>query len=139
MPTPPQYLSGLDVIAMNDEIVRRSGADGGLLRDEGALESALMRPQMAAHYEQADFVTQVAVLMVGVALAHPFLDGNKRTALAVGTTFCFLNGYAIVSEPTGLGRQIEAVVTREDRVEDATARFIAWLRQHMQATPVSND
>ncbi|HUY75887.1 MAG TPA: type II toxin-antitoxin system death-on-curing family toxin [Ktedonobacterales bacterium] len=129
----PQYLSALDVIAMNDELLRRAGEASSPVRDAGALEGALMRPQMAAYYEQADLITQTTVLMAGVALAHPFLDGNKRTALAAGTTFCFLNGYQIVSEPTELGRQIEAIVVRADSLENATARFIAWLRPRFQA------
>ena len=127
-----QYLSALDVIAMNDELLRRANEPSAPVRDVGALEGALMRPQMAAYYEQADLVTQAAVLMAGVALAHPFIDGNKRTALAAGTTFCLLNGYQIVSAPTELGRQIEAIVVRADSLENATERFIAWLRPRFQ-------
>ena len=130
------YLSALDVIAMNDEILRRAGEALSSVRDAGALESALMRPQMASHYEQADLVTQTAVLVAGVALAHPFLDGNKRTALAAGTTFCLLNGYQIVNEPTELGRQIEAIVVRAGSLADATERFVAWLRSHVQSIAV---
>lgn len=103
-----------------------------LLRDEGILESAVMRSQMAAHYEEADLITQAAVLMAGIALAHAFIDGNKRTALAVGTTFVQLNGQWIESKPEELGRQIEAIVTRTDSLEEVTARFAAWLHTHIR-------
>jgi len=103
-----------------------------LLRDEGALESAMMRPQMAAHYEEADLVTQTAVLISGITLAHAFLDGNKRTALAAGTTFVQLNGHWIESEPEELGRQIEALVTHPDSVGEATTRFVSWLYSHIR-------
>jgi len=77
------YLTVLDVIAMHDELIERTGGAVGL-RDEGALDSAIMRPQMAAYYEEADLVTQAVLLMSGIALAHAFVDGNKRTALASG-------------------------------------------------------
>jgi death-on-curing protein len=126
-----RYLAVLDVVAMNEAILLRYESSS-LLRDEGALESAMIRPQMAAHYEKANLVTQAALLISGVALAHAFLDGNKRTALAAGTTFLHLNGYWIVSEPGEFGRQIEALVNRPDSLEEAMARFIAWLRPRMQ-------
>ena len=125
------YLTMLDVIAMNEAIMERMGGTS-LLRDEGILESAVMRSQMAAHYEEADLITQAAVLMAGIALAHAFIDGNKRTALAVGTTFVQLNGQWIESKPEELGRQIEAIVTRTDSLEEVTARFAAWLHTHIR-------
>ncbi|MGZ3639252.1 MAG: type II toxin-antitoxin system death-on-curing family toxin [Ktedonobacterales bacterium] len=127
-----RYLTVLDVIALNDEILRRSGETPLPVRDEGGLESALMRPQMAAHYENADLITQAAVLIAGVALAHAFVDGNKRTALAVGTIFLALNGLQIVSEPGTLGRQIEAIVNRAGRLDEATTQFSEWMRPRMR-------
>ena len=125
------YLTLFDVLAMNEAIMERMGGVS-LLRDEGALESAIMRPQMAAHYEDADLVTQTALLIVGIALAHAFFDGNKRTALAAGTTFVQLNGQWIASQPEELGRQIEAIVLRTDSLDNATSRLIACLRTHIR-------
>lgn len=123
-----RYLTVLDVIALNDEILRRSGEPPLPVRDEGGLESALMRAQMAAHYEGADLITQAAVLMVGVALAHAFMDGNKRTALAAGTVFLALNGLQIASEPGVFGRQIEAIVNHAGQLDERTRTFIEWMR-----------
>ena len=125
------YLTVFDVLAMNEAIMERMGGVS-LLRDEGALESAVMRPQMAAHYEDADLVTQTAMLMAGIALAHAFVDGNKRTALAAGTTFAQLNGQWIASQPEELGKQIEAIVIRSDSLDNAMSRLIAWVRSHMR-------
>jgi death on curing protein len=126
-----RYLTTLDVVAMNEAILQQYGSSA-LLRDEGALESAIMRPQMAAHYEGADLLTQTALLIAGITLAHAFLDGNKRTALAAGTTFLHLNGQWIVSQPGDFGRQIEALVNRPDSLEEAMARFLDWLRPRLQ-------
>lgn len=71
-------------------------------------------------------------MIAGIALAHAFLDGNKRTALAAGTTFLHLNGSWIASQPGELGQQIERLVKRPDSPEEAMAHFLDWLRQRLQ-------
>ena len=85
-------------------------------------------PQSVAYYEQADLVEQAAALITGIALAHAFLDGNKRTALGAGLLFFIQNGYRVKSRSPQLGKQIEAIVTRKGSLEEATARFVEWLR-----------
>lgn len=128
----PRYLAAADIMAMNDAIVSRAGGGTSVVRDGGALESAVMRPQMAAHNEAADLVAQAAPLMAGIALAHAFLDGNKRTAIAAGATFLYLNGFMIASESPALGRQIEALVVRSATIQDALAELTDWLREHIR-------
>ena len=99
------------------------------LRDEAGLESAVMRPRMAAHYEDADLVRQCALLTVGIAQAQAFLDGNKRTAFAAGDVFLRLNGFEFSGDPLELARQLEEVAERTGSLADATDRFEAWLRE----------
>lgn len=127
-----QYPTTMDVIAMNAEIMERMGGEH-ILRDEAALESAVMRPQMAAHYGSADLAEQAATLMAGVALAHGFVDGNKRTALAAGLTFLSLNGYLVATRRTELGEQVLALVERTGSVDEAVGKFAAWLREHLES------
>ena len=78
------------VVIHNDLIEQFGGAPG--LRDMGALESALLRPQMG-YYE--GLLEEAAALMESLANNHPFVDGNKRVALAVTDTFLRLNGQFI--------------------------------------------
>lgn len=111
--------------------MERTGQEPASLRDEGRLESALMRPQMAAHYEEADLVRQCALLAAGVAQAQAFLDGNKRTAFAAADLFLRLNACAFGGDPLELARQLEALATPESDPEEATVRFEAWLREHV--------
>ncbi len=59
------------------------------------LESALERPRNAAAYENADLVRQAASLLWGLVRSHPFVDGNKRTALVVTRTFIELNSQVL--------------------------------------------
>ncbi len=55
------------VLALHEEVIRLTGVGPAPLRDEGLLESALMRPRMAAYYEHADVIGQYAQLAVSVS------------------------------------------------------------------------
>jgi death on curing protein len=77
------------------QIAEHGGGDG--LRDEGLLLSALARPQnLLAYSEETPLISALAAsLAYGIAKNHPFVDGNKRTALVVSRTFLLLNGYEL--------------------------------------------
>lgn len=67
------------------------GAPG--LRDPGLLESALARPVHRWHYERRQSLSELAASYAfGIARNHPFVDGNKRTALLATRAFLFRNG-----------------------------------------------
>jgi death-on-curing protein len=110
--------------------MEQTGQPATPLRDTGLLESALMRPQMAAFYEQADLIRQATLLAVGIPQAQAFLDGNKRAAFAALIVFLRLNGLKYSGDPMALARQLEAVASREDDL-DSAARFEAWLRERI--------
>ena len=82
------FLTIEEVIAIRDDLIAQFGGSAGL-RDMGALESALLRPQMG-YYE--GLLEEAASLMESLANNHPFMDGNKRVAFAVTDTFLRLNG-----------------------------------------------
>ena len=124
------YLSLPDVVALHALVMERTGAAPMPLRDAGRLESALMRPQMAAHYSNADLIGQAAVLAVGISQAQAFLEGNKRTAFAGCDVFLRLNGLRFQGDPIEFARRLEVVAARTGDLETATAGFEAWLRQH---------
>src|SRR5258708_7218607 len=74
------------------QIAEHGGSEG--IRDEGLLLSALAKPQNVFAYEDdADIAALAAAYAYGIAKNHPFIDGNKRTALVVMRTFLALNGY----------------------------------------------
>lgn len=133
-----QYLSLADVIAIHEQAMRRLGLAPNPLRGDGTLESAVMRPQMAAWYEGADIVRQAALLGVGISQAQAFLDGNKRTAYLAMNTFLRLNGHEYVGDRISLAQQFEQFANRSS---DPTAidDFEAWLRANVQARDTGND
>ena len=130
-----QYLSLAEIIAIYESVMRRLGDELKPLRDEGLLESAVMRPQMAAYYEGADIVRQAALLGVGISQAQAFLDGNKRTAYLALNTFLRMNGLTFSSDRLALARQFEQIAERSREPDAVIDVFGAWLRQYVQARP----
>lgn len=80
---------------MHTVLMQRYGGAPGL-RDPGALEAALFRPQTGYY---ADIVTEAAALMESLAINHPFVDGNKRIAFATVDTFLRINGWRLHRAP----------------------------------------
>ena len=81
------------VIAIHQRQISEHGGSEGL-RDEGLLASALARPQNVLAYAKPppDLAVLAAAYAYGIARNHPFVDGNKRTALVAARTFLLLNG-----------------------------------------------
>jgi len=98
------WLERRDVEAFHALLISEFGGRAGL-RDPGALESALARPLNLAAYGKPTAHELAAAYAFGIARNHPFVDGNKRTALVSAFTFLELNGHEVVAD------EAEAVVT----------------------------
>ncbi len=119
------------VLLHGESLATHGGREG--MRDEGLLDSALMRPQNILAYAAADNPPDTAALAasygVGLAKNHPFVDGNKRAAfLAVGL-FLYLNGFRLQATQTDATLTMLAVAAG-DITEEA---YAAWLREHAVA------
>ena len=88
---PRDYLTVADVLGMHAVLMQRFGGALGI-RDPGALEAALFRPQ-TGYYK--DIVAEAAALMESLAVNHPFVDGNKRIAFAATDVFLRINGWQL--------------------------------------------
>jgi death on curing protein len=84
----------VETIALHAIGLKKYGGSSGL-RDVGALEVALFRPQTGYY---ADIIEQAAALLESLAVNHPFIDDNKRVAFTVTDTFLRINGYVIQSD-----------------------------------------
>ena len=92
MPT-PNFVSKNMVLSIHARQIERFGGTSGV-RDEGLLESALAQPQatFGGQLLHPTISEQAAAYLYHLAMNHPFIDGNKRTAFAVADTFLRLNG-----------------------------------------------
>jgi death on curing protein len=84
------------VLAMHARQLAEHGGGTGV-RDIGLLDSALQRPQNKSAYGTPDIADLAAAYAYGIARNHPFVDGNKRTALVASRTFLLINGYQITA------------------------------------------
>ena len=89
------YLNMPDVLGMHTALMQRYGGAMGL-RDPGALEAALFRPQ-TGYYK--DIVAEAAAMMESLTINHPFVDGNKRIAFAATDAFLRINGWRLKRPP----------------------------------------
>ena len=92
MPSEPGWLPVEAVIEHNRIEVEATG-ERHFVRDHGLLESAMARPRNFFGYGEEDIVVLAVTLMAGVAQAHAFEQGNKRTAFAAMRLFLRANGY----------------------------------------------
>ena len=115
------YLTVADVLGLHAVLLQRySGALG--VRDPGALEAALFRPQ-TGYYE--DIVMEAAALLESLAINHPFVDGNKRIAFAAADVFLRINGWRLQRSPMQI--HAEMIEMLETRTFDI-AHLEPWLR-----------
>jgi death-on-curing protein len=119
----PIWLRTDVVLAFHEAQLREHGGAEGI-RDRGMLESALDRPKNKHAYEESDVLACAAAYAYGLAMNHPFFDGNKRTALVACLTFLHLNGFVATAT------QAETLVAMLQLAsgEWGEAEFEAWLR-----------
>lgn len=121
-----EYLTVADALALHAILIKQyGGADG--VRDMGALESALFRPQ-TGYYK--DLIEEAAALLESLAINHPFIDGNKRVAFAVTDTFLRINGRRITADSPAIYSKLIALFDAGDFNFDSLEK---WLRELVEA------
>ena len=126
MPT-PKFVSQQAVLRIHARQVERFGGTPGL-RDEGLLESALAQPQatFGGQILHPTIFEQAAAYLYHLAMNHPFIDGNKRTAFAVMDTFLRANGYRLEITDDEAYNLVMRVVQKElDKISLAQALSMA--------------
>ena len=92
----PIWLPREMILAMHlRQLAEHGGGEG--VRDEGLLDSALQRAANKLAYGEPDIFDLAAAYAFGIARNHPFIDGNKRTALVASFTFLYVNGWIVIS------------------------------------------
>lgn len=94
------------------------------MRDRALLEMGCARAMNLAAYTKADLSEIAAAYAFGIAKAHAFVDGNKRTAFVTAVTFLRLNGYTFRPDPVEGVRMMEDLATGQI---DETI-FATWLK-----------
>lgn len=113
-----------------DDIMRLNAAEVGLdqLRDFGALESAVLRPQATVYGKDAypTLHAKAAVLLHSLVRNHAFVDGNKRTGVLAVILFYGLNDhlfYADQGELVALAIDVAMGQITVERVESCLEKW----------------
>ncbi len=96
------------------------------LRDEGALESARGRPINRAAYGEVDLAELAAAYAFAIVKNHPFIDGNKRTALLALITFLGLNDIDFLADEA----QAAAIIVGLAAGEINESGLARWIRDN---------
>ena len=117
------------VRAIHERQISEHGGSSGL-RDEGLLPSALARPQHLLAYGDPppDEAALAAAYAFGIARNHPFIDGNKRTALVAARTFLLINGFDL--DATQEEKYLTFLQLAKGEIEEDS--LAEWIRQHLK-------
>ncbi|MEH2447670.1 MAG: type II toxin-antitoxin system death-on-curing family toxin [Nostoc sp.] len=125
----PRFISISQVLDIHQDEINSFGGTSGV-RDKGLLDSALAQPQATFGGELLHLTIheQAAAYLYHLAMNHPFIDGNKRTAFAVMDTFITLNGYSLNLSQEQAYNLVIQVVQKEISKEELSA----FLELHLQ-------
>lgn len=120
-----EYLRVVEVLTLHAILIDEFGGTDGV-RDLGALEAAVFRPQ-TGYYE--DPIAEAAALLESLIQNHPFLDGNKRTAVAAADVHLRMNGFELAGDSMEHYQFLVGLMEGGDLDWKA---IDAWLRDHVE-------
>ncbi len=117
-----------DVIRRHSEALAQYGGGAPGIRDRGLIEASVGR--ISSGWEEGEFYPglfeKAAALLESIIRNHPFVDGNKRTALLAAGTLLELNGWELTFDKEEAVEFALGVANRQLDLSD----LIAWLREH---------
>jgi len=127
----PVFLTVREVLAVHSRMIRDFGGDPAVL-NAGLLESAVMMPsaRFGGRFLHPGIPAMAAAYLFHICRNHPFVDGNKRTALASAEIFLLLNGMRLTAGNKDL-EELTFGVAAGKVSKDKTTRFF---RRHAIST-----
>jgi death-on-curing protein len=127
MREPVWLLESVMEAAHLQQLAEHGGPSG--VRDPHLLSSALARPrQVFAYGDGVDLAALAAAYAHGIARNHPFVDGNKRTALIALLLFLRLNGQDLTAPP--MDRYLMTMALAAGDLNET--QLADWIRSRLQ-------
>jgi len=126
-----RWVANATIHSAHDRLLALHGGLPGV-RDQGAIDSALARPQNLAVYGEPDAADLAAAYAFGLVKNHGFVDGNKRTGWLAAELFLILNGYRFVSDDAPLVLSVERLAAGRITQE----QFAAWIRERLEESRI---
>ena len=123
----PAFLTKEHVLAIHRRSIDEFGGDPSV-RDEGLLESALAMPasRFGGAFLHDGVPAMAAAYLFHLCRNHPFVDGNKRTALASAEVFLLLNRWTLGAN----NRQLEELTLGVASSGISKDAVTAFFRKH---------
>jgi death on curing protein len=125
---PIKFVTLAQAKAIHDQQLALFSGTTGII-DQGKLESALYRPLNIANYNpEASMCDLAAALGYGIAINHPFVDGNKRTAFIVMAVFLEINQIRLVASEIDVVNIMLGIA----RGTTSEAMLCNWLKENTE-------
>jgi death-on-curing protein len=123
------FLPVEDVLEVHRRVIEEFGGDLGL-RDRGLLESAIAMPRsmFGGQDLHVDIAEKAAAYFFHVCANHPFVDGNKRVAVAAAELFLLINRRELVVED----KHVEDLAMGTADGSMSKAQVVEFFRTHVQ-------
>lgn len=91
----PTFLTVEDILFIHEREIQKAGGEPNI-RKKQDIHACADAPKASFGGEYLNDIFEMAAsYIVCLTIRHPFVDGNKRTALASALTFLYLNGYEV--------------------------------------------
>lgn len=126
-----KYLSLKEILRLHFQVIEDFGGSHGV-RDEASLASLTSAPKQAVFSTEQypDIYQKAAVYIRSLIGDHPFVDGNKRTAVAVAGIFLARNGLKLTATPKELEDFAIHIATKKPQIPE----IAPWLKKHSTKT-----
>ena len=120
----PTFLSLEEILFIHQQEIQAAGGEPGIC-DKEEIRACVDAPKASFGGKYLyDLFGMAASYITCITMHHPFVDGNKRTALAFALTFLFLNGYTIEEyHDIELAELVLDFITKEISKEDIAENF----------------
>lgn len=120
----PMFLTLDDVLFIHEQEIIKAGGEPNV-RDLNGVKACIETPKASFGGEYLnDLFGMAAAYISYIVIRHPFVDGNKRTALASALTFLYINGYEIEEDhDLELAGLVIDFLTKKVSKEDVEAHF----------------
>lgn len=121
------YLTEGQLLLIHSMVIDETGGSHGV-RDHHALAALRDLPKQKTFGKELypTVFQKAAVYVRNIIGAHPFVDGNKRTAMAAAAVFMELNGYQTIAKEG----EVEKMALRIIREKLSQEVIADWLRRH---------
>jgi len=124
-----KYLTAEQALFIHSRLIDETGGSHGI-RDIGLLQSAVSRPMATFGGEDLypDIFQKAAALLESLIKNHPFIDGNKRTAISSTGLFLRINGYSLETSQ----KELEDFTLNMATGKISVTAAAKWLKQYSQ-------